>query len=472
MEYNLDDKINLLYDFIYNQNTKNCFSIDKIILGKIGLDDIKISLPELDDETYELIKYNTLNGSFKILSFDEESKQLYLKKYSKQFPITVKINFYNKNDKINDLFNSPINNDSLFSYILSELVLNKKTKHLILPIINIDVKISDIEKIISDDSYNNKIKNLIKNNDIQEVCCLQLREHFFKSISLNDYLEKNKCVYKGLLFQVIHTLAVLQKEFTGFKHNNLLLKNIFVYLKKNENIYNEYDGFKNDKFYLPNFGFDIKITNFEKSIIPKYYENEKNDKNEYYDLYTFMNDLASFKTINDCDKETNSFFDKYLPLNIRNNFNNDELFKPIDLLYDKYFDNLKIKPSNSDKTINNHQYMTSKYKKNNIIETYMNSDNYSILGKQNKIKSNINIMVDKNNIIVDKRVIKYEKFSSKNKINRNEIDNSNIMIGGYEKQEHNPYKTEKNTPFISNDERETFKKKKQRLQPSENHLFF
>ena len=165
MDYNLDDKINLLYDFIYNQNTKNCFSIDKITLGKIGLDDIKLSIPEsnIEEENtfYELNKTNILNGRFKILSFDEDNYQLYLKKYSNQFPITVKISFYNKSDNKNNLFNSPINNDSLFSFILSELILYKKTKHLILPLINIDVNISDIEKIISDNDYVYKIKNLI-----------------------------------------------------------------------------------------------------------------------------------------------------------------------------------------------------------------------------------------------------------------------------------------------------------------------
>ena len=459
MDYNLDDKINLLYDFIYNQNTKNCFSIDKITLGKIGLDDIKLSIPEsnIEEENtfYELNKTNILNGRFKILSFDEDNYQLYLKKYSNQFPITVKISFYNKSDNKNNLFNSPINNDSLFSFILSELILYKKTKHLILPLINIDVNISDIEKIISDNDYVYKIKNLIKNNNIQEVCCLQLREHFFKSIILTEYLEKNQCIYKGLLFQVIHTLAILQKEFPGFKHNNLILKNIFVYLKKNDNDYIEYEGFKNDKFYLPNIGFDIKITNFEKSIISKYYEintDISNEPNQYYDLYTFMNDLISFKTINDCDKETSKFFDKYLPVDIRNKFtNNIEIIKPQDLLYDKYFDNFMKKSSSvQSNSIINHQYIIGK---NKIIETYMNSDNHSILGEQNKIKSNIDIMVYK-------RVIKKENFNSKKKINRIELEMLDEMIGGYDKQEQAPYKKEKNTPFTSNDERDTFNKKK------------
>jgi hypothetical protein len=331
--------------------------------------------------------------------------------------------------------------------ILSELILFKKTKHLILPLLNIDINISDIEKILGDDNYYDKIKELMKNNIIQDVCCLQLREHFFRSSTLFDYLKENKCIYKGLLFQVIHTLAVLQEEFKGFKHNNLILKNIFVYLKKNEDNYTEYNGFKNDKFYLPNFGFDIKITNFEKSIIPKFYEIGKSQKNDYYDLYTFMNDLLSFKTINDCDKETNSFFNKYLPENIRNKLkDNQEIITPVKLLYDKYFESFKSIPTKKNDTFNNHQYLTSK----NIIETFINSDNYSTLGNQHKIKSNINIMINK-------RTIRKEKFHSNSKINRIEFEIPEL-IGGYEKT---PFTAEKNTPFISNDERTTFNKRKE-----------
>jgi hypothetical protein len=452
MEININDKINLLYDYIYNQNTENCFSLEKIVLGKIGLDDIKLTIPEISNEEeinyYELIKSDILNGKFKIISFDEETKQLYLKKYSNQFSVSIKVSFYDIKHNVNDLFSSPINNDSLFSYILSELVLNRKTKHLVIPINNIDIKISEIEKIIGDDNYYNKIKNLIKNNIIQDVCCLQLRECFFKSNNLHDYLKENKCVYKELLFQIIHTLAVLQKEFIGFRHNNLTLKNIFVYLKKNDNVNIEYDGFKNDKFYLPNLGFDIKISNFEKSVIPKYYEIEKTNINNYYDLYTFMNDLISFETINECDKETTVFFDKYIPVNIRNNFKkNIELIKPIDLIYDKYFDDYRKKLNIKKEIFNNHQYLTGK-----SINTYIDSDNHSILGKQHKIKSMINIMPNK-------RVIKKDIFSSKDitRVESFEVALP-IMIGGYEKA---PYTTEKNTPFISNDERTIQNKKKE-----------
>lgn len=452
MNNNLNDKINLLYDYIYNNNTKNCFSINKIKLDKIRLDDIKLLIPDTsvieDVEYYEINKEEILNSKFKLLSFDENTNNIYLKKYSNQFPITIKISFYNFNENIDNLYKSPINNDSLFSYILSELILNRKTKHLSLPLMNIDIKVSEIYKIISDDNYINKIKKLINNNIIQDTCCLQLKEHFFKSINLFNYLLENKCIFKGLIFQVIHTIAVLQKEFPGFKHNNLILKNIFLYLKKPQDNYTEYEGFKNDKFYLPNLNFDIKINNFEKSIIPKFYEIQKSELNYYYDIYTFLNDLISFKTINDCDKSTETFFNKYLPINIRNNSNNNiNLFKPTDLLYDNYFDEYKkLQITIGKDTISNHIYLTNKY---NIIESFMNSDNYSTLGNQNKIKSNMFIM--------NKRIIKNDKKLSK-KINRINFQNSHVLVGGFDKQ---PFKNQKNTPFISNEEKSILKKKRE-----------
>ena len=46
----LEDKINLIYDYLYNLNTKNCFSFDKISLGKISIDDIKITIPEENND--------------------------------------------------------------------------------------------------------------------------------------------------------------------------------------------------------------------------------------------------------------------------------------------------------------------------------------------------------------------------------------------------------------------------------------
>jgi hypothetical protein len=473
----LDDKINLLFDYIYNSGTKNCFSVDKIKLGHIGIDDIKISYPTQDNEMeyYNKIKNSILDGRFKLLSYDEKNHQLLFKKYSNQFSVNVKVSFYHNETSINTM-ESSVNNDSLFSYLLSEVVLRKKSKHILLPLLNLDAKFEDIEKYIMDDPCHEKIKNAIMNNEIVDTCCLQIREHFFRTTNLEDFLNENKCSYKNLLFQIIHTLAVIQKEFPDFRHNQLIPKNVMLYLKKNSKSYTEYEGFKDDKFYLPNEGFDIKITNFENSIIPKHYGlfNAKDNNikfsdklNPYYDLFTFLNDLLEGMTKmsrynNSCDNKTKLFLDKIIPPQIRGldnkNFNKNIIIaQPFELLYDSFFDEYRKKPENNEmeETFVNHQYLTNKFK------TYMDSDNYSELGKQNKIKSNFTIMSNKSKEFSGKRII--------NKDDNPKLKDNKIMKqvrklkGGDDTQntriENPPYKNERNNPFVSNDQRETFKKR-------------
>ena len=532
--FDLDDKINLIYDYLYNLNTKNCFSFDKINLGKIGIDDIKISIPEtdIDLEFYSKNKEDILNGRFKLINFDDETKQILLKRYSNQFPVNIKVNFYKHNEKTINSFDSPVNNDSLVSYLLSQLVLAKKSNHILLPIINLDATISDIEHLIKNEPAYDKLKLSLNNNEISEKCCLQLREHFFKTTSLEEYFSNNICSYKGLIFQVIHTLAILQKEYEGFRHNNLTLTNIMVYLKKSSNTYTEYESLDkkaDSKFYLPNYGFDIKITNFENAVIPKYYGqfNFKNSNikfadqpNAYYDVYVFLNDLlegitkmSSYNEKNKCDSDTKKFLDKVIPPHIRGidmkNFTkNIVIASPVELLGDKYFDEFRNKPSKNsvEETITNHQYLTGKP----VINTFMDSDNYSVLGHQDKLISKSNIMINSrtlkptkniddtsnkikrikggnNNLNVTKIFEDFDEdniqtkntsqtddtnqsknirqiktnYNSDKKISRNLVENKNFKIlkGGSDKVENAPYKTEKNTPFVSNEERDIHKKR-------------
>jgi hypothetical protein len=217
-KYNLENKINIIYDFVYNLNTTDCFSFEKIIIGNISIDDIKIPLidnnkdSKQDIEIYNNYKIDILNTRFKITSFNNDTKQIILKRYGDDFPTSIKINFYKYNDtKINSL-DTEINNDSLLSYLLSQLILNKQTTHILLPILNIDMLFTDIEHVLKNDDCYDKIKIAINNNEISNICCCQLREQFFKIMVLEDYLSKNKCSHKGLIFQVIHTLAVLQTQ--------------------------------------------------------------------------------------------------------------------------------------------------------------------------------------------------------------------------------------------------------------------
>lgn len=502
--YDLEDKINLIYNYLYNINSKNCFSFDKITLGKIGMDDIKISMVSSDDDKdsidfYNVTKKEILDGRFKLINYNKDTNQVLLKKYSNQFPITIKVSFYPTEKEINS-FDSPINNDSLFSYLLSQLVLGKKTKHILLPIMNFDAKLSDIQTIIPDEVVQ-LIKEEINSGKITEYCCLQLREHFFRTENLEEYLKSNSCCsYKILLFQIIHTLSIIQNDFPDFRHNNLTTDNIMIYRKKDSDSYTEYIGINDEKYYLPNKGFDIKIGNFDLSILPKFYglANTSNKKikfadkpNAYYDLFIFLNDLLESSTLmssdnNKCDSETKKFLDKIIPPHMRglslDKFNKNIIIaSPNQLLSDSYFDEFKNKPSKNsvEETLTNHQYLTGRF------NTFMDSDNYSILGNQDKIKSNSNIMNGK----MSSRKLKSDN-ETENKIIRKNMsgksnedsveikqkDNSNSqkkntrtirteLIGG--STEVGPFRPEKNTPFVSNDQRETFKKKSAEAPPKE-----
>jgi hypothetical protein len=72
---------------------------------------------------------------------------LILKRYTDGLSISLFVSPYHNNIDNNDI-NEMNNNDCLFSYILSSLVLSKKTKHIALPIINVDVKFSQMNDII------------------------------------------------------------------------------------------------------------------------------------------------------------------------------------------------------------------------------------------------------------------------------------------------------------------------------------
>jgi hypothetical protein len=428
---NLENKIKIIFDYLYNETNKNCFTIEQIILGQISLDDIKLPLPNDDEEQeyYNKNKLDILNAKLSLIDFDENTYQVLFKRYSIE-SVNIKVNFYDIDNKI-DSFNSPVNNDSLFSYLLSSLVINHKTKHILLPIINLDIKFSDIEENIINNTYKTKIKSGITNNKISNICCLQLREHFFKTINLQEYIKENTCSYKMVLFQVIHTLAVIEREFNNFRHNNLILKNILVYIKNKSDQYTEYE-FNEKKYFIMNVDIDIKITNFEKAVIPKFYGKENENKNS--DIYTFVSELKLNDKKNVCNKETIEFINS-----IKKNTN------VIELLDSNYFNEyLKKKLENNDepKEENNSDQHAG------YFNVFMDSDNYSELGNQK--------LLSKSNIIMHRRtLISNDKNKSSKNIIRKNIKNQN----GGSKPELAPYKGIKNNPYLSNEERKINEKR-------------
>ena len=386
----LEDNIIFLYNYLYNKNNDNSLvEIEKITLGKIGLNDIKFSMNDSDE--YKEFVNNILAEEFKLDSIDETAYIIRLVRYSaSSYETFIKISFYKSKNQIDNL-NSPINNDLLFSYLLSSLVINNETPHILLPILNIDMKVNDIKNIIFNGSKFEKIKEDVDNKMISDVCCVQVKENYYSLKLLSDYIKNNTINYRLLLFQLIYTLAKINKFYYGFRHNNLTTESVYLYMRGGI-ILERYTFL--DTTYNTSPEFSIKICDFEKASIPKYYNDTNSKINALHDIITFGKDLMACKNL---DNDTKKFLDSI------SEYNNYK-----DLLDSEYF------------------------------KLYHNIDN-KISNK--KISTNI---------IMHTRKIKKE---SKN--NTRYIKQS----GGEDRMIKKPYRTEANTPYLSNDQRETYSKK-------------
>ncbi len=266
----INTRMNMLYDFIYSKSFKGDIVMDKINENDISLDIIKY---QENDE----LKKELLTGQFKKIHFDTETNTLIIKRYSDSYSLLYYIKPYDKTDDIN-MLDSMNNNDALFSYLLSPMVLSKKLKHVALPVVNIDIEFKDIENILKSFQLDEYFKDLLDNLKISNKFSVRVRECFFKSMTLKEFIESEYFDIKILIYQVLITLDTINSQYKGFTHGTLDETSIFIYIKKSD---------------IP---FDIKITNFINSDIPSMYGRGKNKER---DLKTFIHCVAKYTTIDD-----------------------------------------------------------------------------------------------------------------------------------------------------------------------------
>ena len=374
---NFVERINLVYDFLYNDEYKEVYEVDNIDLQKIDKNDITIPYGKISNEILKQILSQELQYLFTI------NNDIYFKIISNNISSLIKISTSKKSY-----------NDNLISYLLSELVLLNKTKNILLPIINISVNILDIKDLLLKIDIPEIYQEYF---DKQKEVNIKIREGFFNLMTLNKYLEDHIINYKSLLFKIIYTLSVIRLKYKYFLHNNLILDNIFVYINNDTN---EELIFNNNKYYLPNENYILKITNFEDAIIQNSYIDET------HDLTKLATDIL--KKNKNIDLNSKNFLTKLRDMK------NNNIEK---LLDDQYFNDFKENKIN--KIYNGRRVINS-----NFI-TNIDSDNESVFGKQDKLK----------------------RIQQK---------------GGNDKTSVPPYKSEKNDPFKTNDERNTFNKKKRR----------
>ena len=227
----------------------------------------------------------------------------------------VKIVAYPKKEKYGDMYNPsrPENAELIMIKILSSFVRKGQTPHIVLPITTFNTSIKPFLSLKKDDIVNNK-----KYDDFLKK---YKKGYYYKNVSvlisewanggdLLDYIRKNYKTFKLkhwriIFFQILSVLAIIQKKYPSFRHNDMKANNILVQLipisKKKSKFMYKING---KKYIVPNIGIQLKLWDFDFACIPKLVSNNKVDAdwtndinikpemNRYYDIHYFISTLT------------------------------------------------------------------------------------------------------------------------------------------------------------------------------------
>ena len=149
----------------------------------------------------------------------------------------------------------------------------------------------------------------------------------------NNLQNMNTKEWRVLLFQILSVLAVIQKRYPGFRHNDMKANNILIHNMDETIVSGHFFTYQLDDitFYVPNIGYQIKLWDFDFACISGIAENSKvnsewtnkinisNRQNKYYDICFFMVSLQKpgfLENFRDCEKVPSKvidFFDSIIP---------------------------------------------------------------------------------------------------------------------------------------------------------------
>jgi hypothetical protein len=260
----------------------------------------------------ELIN-NVFNTNIAYEGFHESA---YVFKRMTNPPTDILIRQYEKNQESNP--NNSVNVDKIIAYLLSDLVIHKKTRNILVNINNFDVNTKDLLLFLK------KYKDI----KVSGVLSVTIREHFYKLVTLREHIESDPTLenMKDSIFQVLNTINVIQSMYPTFRHNKLDVDTIMVYKTNEKSVNYKVD----EKSYPFTSTGEVKITNFLESNMKDYIDNDSIDENmrtpnKFYDIDTFLNSLLSFKL----PKEISEFVERNHEKGINANdiLLDDELFQ-------------------------------------------------------------------------------------------------------------------------------------------------
>jgi hypothetical protein len=345
------DHISNRIDFIHNLLKDK--KLDPLIDQKLSINDQKGGVTESKDMRellnkkafdfnqiineiggkLQYVKSGTTGHTFKGISYASKDKTI---NYG------VKIVAYSKKDSYGDInFTSrPENAELVMLKLLSEFVITGQTPHIVLPIGSFNTNISPFVKLAKTFSESKKFEQFLekyeKNEYFDEVSVLI--SEWANGGDLLDYLRDN---YKNLklkewrviFFQILSVLAVIQKKYPAFRHNDLKPNNILVQLSEVNNKTLKFRYVINGhEYYVPNIGVQIKLWDFDFACIPGVVENSKvsadwtdkinikPEQNKYYDVHYFFNTLTrkgffhEFWTLTEVPIEVKEFVRRVVPV--------------------------------------------------------------------------------------------------------------------------------------------------------------
>ena len=197
--------------------------------------------------------------------------------------------------------------------LLSDFIRSKQTPHIVLPITTFNTSIKPFVSLPKDNIVNNKkfdtfVKKYKKGEYYDNVSVLisewanngDLLEYI-----KNNYKDLKTKHWRGIFFQLISVLAIIQSKYPGFRHNDLKANNILVHkipISKNNNKFKY--KINGQCYVVPNIGFQLKLWDFDFACIPGIVDNSKveaewtdkinvkPEQHRYYDIHYFINTLT------------------------------------------------------------------------------------------------------------------------------------------------------------------------------------
>jgi len=260
----------------------------------------------------------------------------------KSINYAVKVVAYPKREGyggINDI-RRPENAELLMLRVLSYFVINAQTPHIVLPIGTFNTSIKPFltlskNGIVNNKKYDEFLEKYKKGEYYDDVSILI--SEWANGGDLLDYLRNNYQTmtirqWRVIFFQVISVLAVIQKKYPEFRHNDMKANNILIQKIAMRKENNKFKYKINNKDYIvPNIGIQIKLWDFDFACIPGVVENAKvntnwcnkinikPEKNRYYDLHYFFNTLtkkgflSQFYDAPEIPKKVKEFVNRIVP---------------------------------------------------------------------------------------------------------------------------------------------------------------